>query len=221
MLPFVHFTTHGRLTQGVQAFTIINMFYVVGLGNPGEEYAHTRHNTGRLMLEVVRKVAKASPFEADKKLRALVTEGKIGKEKVMFIEPETFMNKSGASVVPVITSEKKAAQLIVVHDDLDIGIGTMRVSFNRGAGGHKGVESIIRAIKTEKFIRVRVGISAVGKQGVKKPVGAEVEEHILGEFSKKEDMALQKVSKDVAAAIELIIKDGPVAAMNVFNQVKH
>lgn len=174
------------------------------------------------MLEVLRKRMKSAPFEADKKLKALVSEGKIGKEKVLLILPETFMNKSGLSVSPVVTSAKKAEQLIVVHDDLDLAIGTMRVSFNRGSGGHRGVDSIIKAIKTEGFTRIRVGISAPGKKGTaKKVVGAEaVEEQILGEFSKKEDTLLQDISKDVCDAIEVVVKEGPVAAMNIYNQSK-
>lgn len=195
------------------------MLYIVGLGNPGEEYTNTRHNTGRIVLEVIRKANKFPEWEKDGKRGALISEGKIGKEKTMLVEPETFMNKSGISVKPFITSTKKAESLVVIHDDLDIPIGRAKMSFNKSSGGHRGVESIIKAIKTEAFIRIRVGISPSTSAGkLKKPMGeGPVEKLILGEFKKPELDVLKKVCKNAAEAVANLAEFGLGRAMSEFN----
>ena len=195
------------------------MHFIIGLGNPGEEYENTRHNTGRIVLEAFRKKAGFSEWENDKKLRALVSAGKIGKEKAVLVMPETFMNKSGTSAATLIKSKKAAEQLIVVHDDLDLPLGSMKISFNRGSGGHKGIESIKRAIKTEAFVRVRIGISPATPSGkLKKPKGDKaVGDFILGKFKPKETEEIKKVSKKVIEAIEVLIAEGREKAMSVFN----
>lgn len=194
-------------------------YTIVGLGNPGEEYELTRHNTGRIVLSALYKKENLSSFKLDKKLKALVSEGKIGKDKIEVIFPETFMNKSGASVAPLIKNKKQAERLIVVHDDLDLPLGTMKISFNRGSGGHKGIESIIKAIKTEAFVRVRIGVSPKTIKGkAKKPKGEEkIVNFIIGKFSKLEQETLKKVSKQVAEAIATLVKDGRERAMGEFN----
>lgn len=194
-------------------------YIIVGLGNPGEEYEGTRHNTGRIVLDYSREKFDFPEWEKIGKLNALVSEGKIGKEKFMLIEPETFMNKSGASVKPVVTSAKKAENLIVIHDDLDLPVGRMKMSFNRGSGGHKGVESVAKAVKTEGFIRLRVGICPVTPAGkLKKPHGDKaVADHILGKFKPAEMEALKKISKKAAEVIEALAKDGREIATMVAN----
>ncbi len=194
-------------------------YVIVGLGNPGEEYELTRHNTGRIVLSAFHKKENLSPFKLDKKLKALVSEGKIGKDKIEIIFPETFMNKSGVSVAPLIKNKKQAERLIVVHDDLDLPLGAMKISFNRGSGGHKGIESIIKAIKTEAFVRVRIGVSPKTTKGkAKKPKGEDkIVNFIIGKFSKLEQETLKKVGKGVAEAITLLIKDGRERAMNSVN----
>ncbi|OHB17280.1 MAG: hypothetical protein A2544_01625 [Candidatus Zambryskibacteria bacterium RIFOXYD2_FULL_43_10] len=161
------------------------MYIIVGLGNPGEEYARTRHNTGRMAAEFV-----ASKIEG-----------------IRVVMPDTFMNKSGIAVAKVIRSKKAAKSLIVIYDDLDLPLGTMKISYNRGSGGHKGVESIIRALKTKEFIRIRVGI---GRK-------ADVEKHILGRFKKSEMEILKKVFKKALGAVETIVEQGLAAAMTKFN----
>lgn len=161
------------------------MYTIIGLGNPGEEYALTRHNTGKLALEVVEK-------------KGL---------KLKVIHQDTFMNKSGSAVAKAVKSKKAAEKLIVIYDDLDLPLGSMKVSFNRGSGGHKGLESIIRAVKTKEFIRIRIGI---GKK-------ADVEKHILGKFTPKEREELKKVFKRVADAVETIVEEGLQPAMTKFN----
>src|ERR1700733_6443483 len=152
----------------------INMSYIiVGLGNPGEEYAETRHNTGRMLVQLFGKMHDAE-WKVDKKLSAQIAKVKIGKQTVTLVLPDTFMNNSGKSVKPLVTSIKSAEKLLVIYDDLDLPFGSAKISFNKSSGGHKGLESIIKNIKTEKFARIRVGISPVTPSGkIKKPKGEE------------------------------------------------
>jgi len=197
-----------------------NMSYViVGLGNPGEEYAKTRHNSGRIILEAFRR-AHALPDWKGKK-GVLVSNGKIGKETILLMLPELFMNKSGVPLKSVITSAKKAEHLIAVYDDLDLPLGTFRISFGRSSGGHKGVESIIRSIRTKDFIRLRVGISPQTPSGkIKKPLGEKkTVDFLMGSFNPKEEKALQALSAKINEALEAIVVEGKVVAMNRFNQV--
>jgi len=196
-------------------------YTIIGLGNPGGEYKNTRHNVGRIILE---KFANTnadsfSSWEESGKLKALYSKGKIGKNNVELLMPETFMNNSGVSVKKIITSSKKAENLVVIYDDLDLGFGDFKVSFNRGSGGHKGLESIIKNIKTKGFIRVRVGISPVTPKGkIRKPKGEKkVLDWVMKDFKKIEMEILKKISKKTNEAIEIIIKDGRVKAMNKFN----
>jgi len=197
-------------------------YVIVGLGNPGEEYKNTRHNAGRIILEYIAKknsiAEDENSWKKDKVYQSNVAKGKILDENVFLIAPETFMNKSGLALKPVITSEKKAKDLVVIHDDLDLPLGSIRIVFNRGAGGHRGVESIIRNIKTEKFVRIRVGISPTTPSGkLKKPVGEKVDGFIVGEFKKPELEEIKKVAKKVNEVVEKIISEGYMQAMTEFN----
>lgn len=162
------------------------MYIIVGLGNPGKEYEHTRHNTGRMAINYISSKAEIT---------------------AKFITPDTFMNKSGQAVAKVVKSKKAAEKLIVIHDDLDLSLGVFKISYNRGSGGHKGVESIIRTLKTKEFIRIRIGIEKRG----------DVEKHILGKFKKSEMETLKKVFKKVTQAVETIVEDGLEKAMTEFN----
>ena len=174
------------------------MHIVVGLGNPGEEYSHTRHNTGRLAVE----------FLSKKEL-----------EGVKLVHLDTFMNKSGSGVAKVIKSKKAAEKLIVIYDDLDLPLGTMKVSYDRGSGGHKGIESIARTLGTTAFIRIRVGISPTTPGGkLKKPKGeSAVEKFILGDFKKPEMDILNKVFKKVEEAVQLLSTETLQTAMTHAN----
>ncbi len=197
-------------------------YIIAGLGNPGEEYKDTRHNAGRIMAEYIAKAYDFSEWKHDKKLNALVSKGEIEEEKVQLVNPETFMNKSGASLAPLISSVKKAEKLIVIYDDLDLPLGTVRMSFNRGSGGHRGLESIAKSIKTTAFIRIRVGIAPTTPSGkTKKPSGeAAVEKHILGEFKKAEQDILKKEGKKVVEILPILFSKGLSDAMTEFNQTK-
>lgn len=197
-------------------------YIIVGLGNPGEEYIGTRHNVGRMVLDAFVKTNDLNDWELDKKLKSLKVEAKIGKSKVLFLKPETFMNKSGDSVKSIIKSKKIAETLVVVHDDLDLPLGRIKISFAKSSGGHKGVESIMRAIKTEEFIRLRLGISGETASGkIKKPDGEEkVIDAILGDFKKSEADDLKKVIKKAVVALELIIKEGREKATSMLGTLK-
>lgn len=207
------------MNEPYTAYYYAMSYIIAGLGNPGEEYTYTRHNAGRIILDAVRKKFECDEWEKDKKLNALVSEGKIGKQKVLLVEPEGFMNKSGTSLKPLVTSVKKANSLIVIYDDLDLPIGTMKISFNKSSGGHRGVESIIKNIKTLEFARIRIGISPASPSGkLKKPSGpSAVEKHILGEFKKPELDTLKKLAKKVGEAVEVMTNESREKAMTLFN----
>lgn len=195
------------------------MSYIfVGLGNPGEEYAETRHNTGRMLVEWFGKSLDAE-WKADKKFSAQIAKVKIGKSSAALVLPDTFMNNSGKSVKPLVGSIKAAEKLLVIYDDLDLPFGSAKISWNKSSGGHKGLESIIKAVKTEKFARVRVGISPVTPNGkMKKPKGEEaVTKVIMGKFKPDELTELKKLSKKINLAIETFVSEGLEKAMTGFN----
>lgn len=205
-------------------------YIIAGLGNPGDEYKETRHNTGRIMVEALAKHLEIDPseFSFDKKLNATCAETKIGKEKALLVMPETFMNNSGKAIGPLVTTKsagatktnlKKAGQLVVIYDDFNLPLGRIKISFNRSSGGHNGVESIIKAAKTEAFLRIRVGVApATAKGTAKVPSGdAVIEKFILTPFKPTELAEIKKVSKRVVEAVEAIVKEGKDVAMSTFN----
>lgn len=192
-------------------------YVIVGLGNPGEEYKGSRHNAGRSIVELFRKKQNFPAFEFDKKANALVSEGTVGRTSVVAALPETFMNNSGAALKELIPSKKQIPEnLIVVHDDLDLALGRIKIVQNRGAGGHKGVESVMRALKTENFIRIRIGIAkpATIKKSQKKK---EVVQAVIGKFTPKEKQVFKKVAKIALQIIETILAAGAEKAMNLYN----
>lgn len=148
------------------------MYYIVGLGNPGEEYAKTRHNTGRIVLSYFLKKERMQSPVKSKKYASLISESEVEGENVLVLWPETYMNKSGSAVSKAVKSAKAAQKLVVVYDDMDLSLGTFKIAYGRGSGGHRGMESIIKALKTRDFIRIRVGISSATPTGkLKKPKG--------------------------------------------------
>lgn len=195
------------------------MWIIVGLGNPGEGYERTRHNAGRVLVEAFAEKGDFSEWKADKKLQALVANGTVGKHAVKLLLPETFMNKSGLSVKPLVKTIKAAEKLVVIYDELDMPMGSLKISFGRGSGGHKGVESIARSIKTKDFVRFRIGISPATPSGkLKKPKGdGQVLHFIMGVFSKKDETMLKDISKTAHEALTMLIERGRTRAMNEFN----
>jgi PTH1 family peptidyl-tRNA hydrolase len=192
---------------------------IVGLGNPGEEYLKSRHNTGRIVLQEIARKYDFLDWKNESKYKLEKTKGEIGGEKFDFIIPNTFMNNSGDAVSIFINEKKKLPKLIVIYDDIDLPFGTYKISFNKSSGGHNGLDSIIKKVKSQEFLRIRVGISGKTASGkTKKPKGEEaVLKFLLGNFKEEELKELKKISGQIALVLELISKEGKDKAMSIFN----
>lgn len=169
---------------------------IAGLGNPGEEYIGTRHNIGReFLMEIVKK-------EGDGKTL-------FGK-KVTVVTPDTYMNNSGAAFKKLITSKKQVEQFVVLQDELDLPLGKVKLAFGSSSGGHRGIKSIEKAIKTNEYVRIRIGISPSTSSGrVRKPQGEKaVVAFVLGKFKPAEKDKLKKSKKLVRDALELLLTEG-------------
>ena len=192
---------------------------IVGLGNPGKEYEKTRHNAGRSAVELVATKEGCEDFVLNKTAKALVSKGVVGGENAILVLPETMMNLSGKAASAFVKSPKAAKNLLVIHDDLDLPLGTIKMVFGRGSGGHKGVESIMRAVKTQDFARIRIGISGVGKKHQAKKVSGEekVIKHVIGKWKPGEEATLKKVLKKVAEAVHLYASESIESATQFAN----
>lgn len=183
------------------------MLLFIGLGNPGEKFKNTRHNVGREVLMDWQKKAGLADFEFDKKLNALVSKNK----RMVLVLPETMMNNSGKAVAPAVKLFKaKPNNVVLLHDDADIELGRTKLSFNKHAAGHKGVESVKRALKTWEFWRLRIGIQK------KKRVDAM--KLVLQKFAPAEETLLKKTKKKIIEGLNLTLEEGPEKAMNFLNQ---
>ena len=183
---------------------------IAGLGNPGKEYEKTRHNAGRSAVLLMAGQGDFTEFVFNKTVNALVAKGKVGGENATLVLPETMMNLSGKAVAALVKNPRAAKNLLVIHDDLDLPLGTIKMVFGRGSGGHKGVESIMRAIKTKEFARLRIGISAAGKKNQAKKVQGEekVIKMVIGKWKPSEEAALKKTLKKAAEAARLFAVEG-------------
>lgn len=183
------------------------MWLVVGLGNPGAGYSKTRHNLG---FAVISRIADEYRFELKQKENYIIGKGSIEGNNVALIEPLTFMNRSGLAVRDVMRRNGiQPSELIVIHDDIDMETGKLKIRKDGSSGGHKGVESIIQDIGVKEFIRVKIG---VGREE-----GVPIEDYVLGKF-KKEELPLIKEAVSMAAeAVTAILKTGVEKAMNSFN----
>lgn len=195
------------------------MILIVGLGNPGKEYQFSRHNAGFLILDYI--LGKVD-WNKSSKGNCLFHKNTLDKKVVGYIKPMTSMNNSGSSVRYAQLKHKiKSKDIVVIYDDLDLALGTIKISFNKNSGGHRGLESIIKKLKSKEFIRIRVGISPLTTSGkLRKPINeeAKVVKFILGNLKKAELETLKKLSKIIAKAIEIIILEGPQKAMSVYNK---
>lgn len=192
---------------------------IVGLGNPGSGYAKDRHNVGRMALERILERAGGGAFAKKTRVEAEVAECEIGGARATLVMPETYMNESGRSVAKFIKSPKDAERLIVIHDDIDLPLGTWKFAFDRGEAGHNGLRSISAALKTRAYIRVRVGVLPVGEDGKpKKPKGdGAISQFVLGSFAPEERTALDAVLDEAASGVEVLVREGLDAAMLRFH----
>jgi len=181
---------------------------VVGLGNPGARYAHSRHNIGFLIVE---RFARVHDFDfARKRFNAQIAEGSVGGQRVLLAKPQTFMNLSGEAVGKLFAFYKIAPHdLLVIYDDLDLPLGKMRLRSRGSSGGHHGMESIIARIGTSDFPRLRVGIGRPNPD-------ADID-HVLGSFDPDERTVMNETFARAVDAIDVWLADGITVAMNKFN----
>jgi len=214
------------------------MTIIIGLGNPGKKFKKTRHNLGFMIVESLKfKVKNFSDWKNIKKFQSEISEGEIADQKVILAKPQTFMNNSGRAVKKLILNLKsEILNLFVIHDDIDLPLGKIRISKGRGAAGHKGVESIIKELGTPKeslpipslpasygagrlptrqaknFIRFRIGIQPeTGKP-------KSIESFVLQKFNKEEEKILKEVIKKTVRIIEFTLIEGIEKAMNKYSQ---
>ena len=182
---------------------------IVGLGNPGAEYQHTRHNVGFRVVDHLAAQYKIDTRSTEK--RALVGYGKIGDVAVVLAKPITFMNLSGESVAPLLRMfELTPEDLIVIYDEMDLPLGRLRVRPDGSAGGHNGIKSLIQHLRTESFSRVRVGVG--------RPAQGNAIDHVLGKWTREELEPIAQAVQQAGEAVETIMTDGVQAAMNRFNR---
>ncbi|MBC7358607.1 MAG: aminoacyl-tRNA hydrolase [Desulfacinum sp.] len=190
--------------------TPTSVFLVAGLGNPGPRYDGTRHNVG---FRVVDRLAQrfSIPMQ-ERKFPAHWGEGRIGSRKVVLVKPMTYMNRSGEAVGPILRYYRLPPEaLLVVHDDLDLPLGRIRIARRGGTGGHRGVASIIQALGGGEFARLKLGI---GRPRHREPV----ETFVLDGFYSDELEAAEEMVDRAAAAAVAVLEEGLEAAMNRFNQ---
>jgi PTH1 family peptidyl-tRNA hydrolase len=191
------------------------MMLIIGLGNPGKEYEISRHNTGFLVLDNI-----LGKVDWRDKGAFLSHKNILGKNQVEYLKPQKFMNNSGQVVAPLIKNKKDLQKLIVIYDDLDLALGTIKISFNKSSGGHNGLESIIKKLKSQEFVRIRVGISPSTPSGkIRKPKGEEkILKYLLGKYKEDELKTLKKLSKKIGEAIEVIVTEGYPKGMSIYNK---
>ncbi len=186
------------------------MKLIVGLGNPGKEYSANRHNIGFLCIN---HLARQQHISLDKKQgKARIGTGVISGTQIVLAKPQTYMNASGIAVINLLGKFKLTADdLIVIHDDLDLPLGKIRIKQSSSAGGHNGIKSIIGSLGTQEFTRIRIGIS--------RPQTSEdtIVDYVLGDFGAEDHQLVDETIKRVGDAIICILSEDLTAAMNKFN----
>lgn len=185
------------------------MYIIVGLGNPGQQYAHTRHNVGFDTVDIISK--KQNILLNKTRHKALLGEGTCAGERVVLVKPQTFMNLSGESITELVRWYKiTISQLVIIYDDIDLEVGKLRIRPQGSAGSHNGMRSIIDKLGKDDFPRVRIGIGMP-------PMGWDLADYVLSRFLVNEkEIAFQSMMK-AADAVEAIIQKGVPDAMNRFN----
>lgn len=185
------------------------MYFIAGLGNPGSKYEYTRHNAGFLFLDYLAGILKIDFCSS--KWNAGIACSMISGEKILLIKPNNYMNLSGQPLVAAASYYKMLPEkIMVVHDDLDLPFGAVKINVNRGSGGHKGVSSIIENLGSKNFIRLRIGIG--------RPESIiSIEKYVLLKMTDKELQVLKRPFVLLAEAVETVLVSGVSAAMNRFN----
>lgn len=187
------------------------MILIVGLGNPGQKFQKTRHNIGFRAVDEITANFQFPIFKFQSIFNAQISKGIIKNQKIILVKPQTFMNLSGKVVGSLLKNYKlKPNNLIVIHDDIDLPLGKIKITIGRGAAGHKGVESIIRELKTKDFVRFRVGINRFTQN-------QKLDEFVLKKFSKEEEKIVKEVIQSASEAIETALEEGIEKAMNKYN----
>jgi len=188
-----------------------NLYLIVGLGNPGREYARTRHNAGFMVLDQLAERWKTS-WAADKKSNARLARTERGGKRVILCKPETFMNASGEAVGALANFQKiPTSQVLVTVDDADLPFGEIRFRPSGSSGGHHGLESIEQHLGTREYARQRIGI------GRDDPAARQISGYVLGQFRPAEQELLEKVLQKACEQIECWLAVGSMQAMNQFN----
>lgn len=186
------------------------MYIIVGLGNPEQKYAGTRHNIG---FSAITALCDAYNISLDlRKHKALCGRGYIEGQKVLLAEPQTYMNLSGESIRELVDYYKidPEHELIVIYDDVNLAPGKLRIREKGSAGGHNGIKNIIAHLGTQNFNRIRIGVG-------EKPKGWDLADYVLGRFSREEEPVIREALEHVVAACELMLTENTAAAMNKFN----
>lgn len=184
------------------------MWLVVGLGNPGDMYAGTRHNIGFMVIDHLAG-KHAVPLRSGTKMY-IYGRGFIGGQEVLLIKPLTFMNKSGTAVREILKKHEDIENILVIHDDIDLETGVIRIRKAGSSGGHRGVESILETLGTNNFIRVKIGIGRSAR--------VPVEEYVLRDFTKREKPVIDESIGMAAEAVALIMSKGLSSAQNIFHR---
>ena len=193
------------------------MKLIVGLGNPGRGYAHNRHNIGFLCLS---HFARTEGIRFDKKKgNARIGTGKAAGSKVVLAKPQTYMNHSGQSVSLLVNRfDINPDDLLVIHDDLDLTLGKIRISHGSGSGGHKGVNSIIYSLESQDFIRIRVGIGRPMPPSDSASISEDgIIAYVLSDFTAEEKKIVNQVIPRMSEAIYCLLSEGLAVAMNKYN----
>jgi PTH1 family peptidyl-tRNA hydrolase len=190
------------------------MKIITGLGNPGKKYENTRHNVGFIIISNFGiKISDFSDWKINKKFNAEISEGKIGGEKIVLLRPQTFMNNSGQAVAAAARFYKiKPADLLIIHDDIDLPLGKLRIKKDGSSGGHRGVESIITALNSKNFTRLKIGVAPEAR-----PKNFDAADFVLKKFIKAEAKKVSEITKKATEAVAVILAEGTDEAMNQFN----
>jgi PTH1 family peptidyl-tRNA hydrolase len=187
------------------------MLVVVGLGNPGTKYTATRHNVGFRFIDLLAK--KADIRLKDRRAKAVLGEGTIDGHEVVLAKPRTFMNNSGEGVEYLMARfGGKSTDLLVVYDEMALPVGRIRLRAAGSSAGHNGIRSIISAVQSEQFPRLRIGVGQPPENGNSIP-------HVLGRFSKDEEPLIAQSIQDAVSAVECILEENIDIAMNRFNVI--